>query len=133
MILVGFTFSQVVVTTLWVTLILLIVILIYRKLIKSWSKNELVKKDFFVLYSLEESPVIGEAPFYFTSELKKGYKLSILDADMKFLVEVSSGEAKLGGNIIRYDSTQLEDGEYFYSLESENQKISKKMKVFNNG
>lgn len=132
MILVGFTFGQVVLNTLWVSLIVLILVLIYRKVIKTWSKDEVSKKDFFVLYGLDEDPAKGEIPFYFTAEFEREYKLSLLNSNMEFVQEIASGLSKNGGNIIRFDSTQIEDGKYFYSLESNNQKISKMMKVSNN-
>lgn len=131
MILVGFTFSQVAVVTLWVTLILLVVVILYKKLLQRWSKGQIEKKDYLVLYSLDQNPASDEIPFYFTAEENKSYKLSLLDDKMNFLEVISEGESQKGGNIIRFDSNSITNGSYFYSLETNNQKISKKMQVFN--
>jgi hypothetical protein len=43
---------------------------------------------------------------------------------------LKEAEMKSGGHIIRFDSSQLANGIYFYCLETDNQKTLKKMKVF---
>lgn len=132
MILAGFTFNgTTVIYILIITLGLLVLAIGYRELLKYLGKGAPSKKDFCVLYALEKDPAAGELEFYFTSEEKKPVSINILDADMNFVAEVASLDCNKGGNIIRYDSTQLADGNYFYSLETANQKTMKKMRVQN--
>ena len=47
------------------------------------------------------------------------------------ILEVVSDECSAGGNIIKFDSSNLPNGNYFYSLQTENQKIIKKITIEN--
>lgn len=130
MILIGFSWVDIIIGMLWVSLVVLVLVIGYRKLLSYLERNEIKKEDYCVLYNLEESPVTNEAPFYFTSEKVKNVSIWIQDNAMNDLIEVSNQECKIGGNIIRYDTSKLENGTYFYCLKTDNQKISKKMEVF---
>ncbi|MFT5779536.1 MAG: hypothetical protein ACI837_002495 [Crocinitomicaceae bacterium] len=89
------------------------------------------KKDYCVLFNIEKDPAEGELEFYFTSEEKKNYSLQILDSDMLLIEEVLSKECFIGGNIVRFDSSKLKNGQYYYCLKTDNQKTMKKMRVSN--
>ena len=130
MILVGFNWQDVLIGMLWVSIVVLVLAIGYRKLLSYLGKDDIKREDYCVLYNVEESAVTGEIPFYFTSEQVKNVSIWIQDESMKDLFEVSNQECKVGGNIIRYDSSNLKNGTYFYCLKSDNQKISKKMVVF---
>lgn len=110
---------------------MLVLAIAYRELLKYLGKGTPSKKDYCVLYGLEKNPSVGEVEFYFTSEEKKMVSINILDGDLNIVEEVKSFECNKGGNIVRYDSTQIADGNYFYCLESANQKTMKKMRVQN--
>ncbi|MDG1332764.1 MAG: hypothetical protein P8P74_10560 [Crocinitomicaceae bacterium] len=132
MILAGFTFdSTTVIYILCVTLGILVVAIGYRQLLRYLGKGTPPKEDYCVLYSLEKSPAQGELEFYFTSEMPKSVTMNILDAEMNFVTEVSTIDCHKGGNIIRYDSTQIANGNYFYCLQTANQKTMKKMRIKN--
>jgi hypothetical protein len=130
MILMGFSWVDVIIGMLWVSLIVLVLVIGYKKLLSYLGKDDLKKEDYCELYNLEESPVTKEAPFYFTSEKVRNVSIWIQDSKMNDLIEVSNQECKIGGNIIRFDTSKLENGTYFYCLKTDNQKISKKMEVF---
>jgi len=132
MILAGFTFNtNTVIYILCITLGILILIIAYRKLLKYLGRGTPSKKDYCVLYSIEKNPASGELEFYFTSEESKPVRLNILDDNMNVVVEVASLDCHKGGNIVRYDSTEIANGNYFYCLETDNQKTMKKMRVQN--
>ncbi len=131
MILVGYSWSTYLITILWVSLIIILCVIVYRKILQSFSEGAIRKEDYCELYSLELDPASGELPFYFVSEKKRQFTLSILDKEMNWLRDVAEKECKIGGNIIRFDSTQIPNGDYFYCLKTENQKIVKKMRVLN--
>lgn len=132
MILVGYSWIAVIKGVSWSSLVVLIVVTIYRWLLRSLSKGSIDKADYCDLYSLEIEPASGELPFYFTSEKEKEVTLSLLDNEMNVIQEIAKKECKVGGNIVRFDSTQIPNGDYFYSLKTDNQKIVKKMTVLNN-
>ncbi len=131
MILVGFNFWDVIIGMLWVSLVILIAFILYRWVLRRFSKNDVDQSVFLKLYNIEENPASGEIPFYFTANEKKDFILSILDAQMNDLIEVSKGECKVGGNIIRFDSSKVPNGDYFYSLKTDKQKSVKKMQILN--
>jgi hypothetical protein len=132
MILAGFTFDgTTVIYIMCVTLGLLVIAIGYRQLLRYLGKGTPPKEDYCVLYSLEKNPAVGELEFYFTSEQPKSVTINILDEEMNFVTEVATIDCHKGGNIIRYDSTQIANGNYFYALQTANQKTMKKMRVQN--
>lgn len=131
MLLVGFSWYDVLIGVLYVSIVLIIVIIGYRKLLSYLQREAVNHEDYCQLYSLEVAPASGELPFYFTSTIERAYQLLILDSDMNELMEVVAQDCKIGGNIIRFDSSKLPNGDYFYCLKTNNQKISKKMTILN--
>lgn len=116
---------------LYSTLGILVVFIGYRYLLRRLSKGRIEKKDYCELYTLELDPAHGELPFYFTSEIQRPVRLVLLDEKMELLKEIAAFDCKVGGNIVRFDSKSLSNGVYYYSLETENQKVMKKMYVYN--
>lgn len=132
MILSGFEFNgTTIITLLCVTLGFLVLFIAYRQLLRYFGKGTPNKADYVVLYELEINPVVGVVEFYFTSDAEKSVSLNVLDENMEFVLEISSQMSHKGGNIIRYDSTKLKNGNYFYCLQTDNQKTMKKMRVAN--
>jgi hypothetical protein len=131
MILSGLNYGKVGVALLLVTLSLLIFIIAYKKLLAYLSKGEIPNEKYCELNSLEKNPASGEIEFYFTSEEDKLVCLEILNPDFSLNQEIVNKEFKAGGNIIRFDSTKLKNGNYYYQLRTDNQKTMKKMDVLN--
>ncbi|GAB5418169.1 MAG: hypothetical protein Crog4KO_32490 [Crocinitomicaceae bacterium] len=131
MILLGYDITTIVIATLCVSLALLVLVIAYRKLLQYLGKGSINKQDFCVLYPLDEDPASGEVEFYFTCEEPKQFELMILDAEMQELKKVKDGDAKSGGTIVRFDTTSLSNGMYYFCLKTANQKTMKKMKVLN--
>ena len=104
-------------------------VLAYRMILKRLQKGEINQVDYAKLYELEKSPVSGEVEFYFTIEIPKTIKFSILDEKLVELLVLKEAEMKSGGHIISFDSSQLANGIYFYCLETDNQKTLKKMRI----
>lgn len=126
-----FTIGKITIGILSVSLAVLVLIIAYRKLLAYLGKGALPKEDYCVLYSLEENPSKGEIEFYFTAEKAKEVALQILDTEYQFIKEISRKECTVGGNILRFDSQELPNGNYFYALVTENQKTMKKMAIVN--
>lgn len=131
MILLGYDIPTIIIATLCVTLAVLILIIAYRKLLQYLGRGGVNKQDFCVLYPLEKDPASGEVEFYFTCDQAKQYLLEILDAEMQELKKVKEGEASPGGTIVRFDTTSLSNGMYYFCLKTSNQKTMKKMNVLN--
>jgi hypothetical protein len=131
MILSGLNFGKIGVAVLLVTLSILIFIIAYRKLLAYLSRGEIPNEKYCVLNSLEKNPASGEIEFYFTSEEEKFVHLEILNPDFSLNQEIVAKTFKPGGNIIRFDSTKLNNGNYYIQLRTDNQKTMKKMDVLN--
>ena len=117
-------------TILYITLTILLVIIAYRFLLKRWSKNRVPTEEYCVLYSTETYQVNGEVEFYFQCPELIHVSFCIWSAD-NLVVELASKEFKPGGHIIRYDTKQLENGGYTFGIVTEKQKTIKKFGVKN--
>lgn len=115
------------------TMIALIAILMlylaYKAVIKRFSKGTLKKEDYALLFDLENKVQSSEVEFYFTIEQSKKVAFSILNEKMEAIKVVQDKEYPSGGHIIRFDVKELNNGIYFYCLETDNQKTMKKMFV----
>lgn len=131
MILVGFSFGDVLIGMLWVSLVALVSYIFYKWLLNKMSKGAIQHEDYCILSTIEKNPTSGEIVFYFTSNEVRKVRIVILDSQMNDYLEVSNEECSKGGNIVRFDSTKIPNGEYFYGLLTENQKTVKKMTVIN--
>jgi hypothetical protein len=101
----------------------------YKAVIKRFSRGTLKKEDYALLFDLESKSQSGEVEFYFTIEQEKKVAFSILNANMEQLKVILDKPFPSGGHIVRFDSGELENGTYFYCLETDNQKTMKKMVV----
>lgn len=131
MTLIGFSIGRVLLGVLFVSLALLVLIIAYRKLLAYLGKGTPAPKDYCVLYSIEQDPVSGEVEIYFTTDAEKEVAIEVYNQDMTLLKTLKENPFKKGGHIIRFDSNEFSNGEYFYGLRTENQKTVKKMRVVN--
>ncbi len=116
---------------LWISLGITVVIILYIRLLRRFQKGNPRKKDFCVLYGLEEDPAKGVIELFFSANEPRHYTMSILDPEMNPLQVVADQESYKGGNIIRFDTSKLPNGEYYYCLQTSNQKTMKKMSILN--
>lgn len=131
MILAGLTAGKLIIGILSVSLAVLIIVIAYKKLLAHLGKGSLPKEDYCVLYSLEENPSKGTIDFYFTAEKIKEVTIHILDENYTLVNEIWKKESQVGGNIVKFDTLTLANGNYYYALVSDNQKTMKKMAIAN--
>jgi hypothetical protein len=108
---------------------ILVLYIAYKELLRRLGKGAVVKEDYAVLYGLEKPRITGEVEFYFTMNQSRHMTFSLLDAAMQEIHVLADKEYASGGHIVRYDTTNLPDGIYFYCLRSSNQKTMKRMVV----
>ncbi|MDF3027112.1 MAG: hypothetical protein K0S23_1419 [Fluviicola sp.] len=101
----------------------------YKSVIKYFSRGTLKKEDYALLFDLESKTQSGEVEFYFTIEQNKKVVFSILNAKMEAIKVLQDREFPSGGHIVRFDAKDLDNGTYFYCLQTDNQKTMKKMFV----
>lgn len=131
MILIGLKFSEVLIGILLSSITIIILYILYRKLLAYLNKDAITKENYCVLYGLESQPSSGEIEFYFTNQQPKRVTFEILDASMQPIRKIAENDYKPDGHIIRFDSTQLENGTYYYQLKTDNQKTMKRFEIRN--
>jgi hypothetical protein len=118
-----------VLTTIIVLIAIRLLYLTYKSIIRRLSKGALKKEDYALLFDLESKTQSGVVEFYFTIEETKQVVFSILNAKMEAIKVLQDQAYPSGGHIVRFDSRELENGVYFYCLQTDNQKTMKKMLV----
>ena len=112
-----------------ISLIVLIGIISYRKLIQYLSRNRIRTEEYITLYDLELSHVTGQIEFYFTLPAPKFVQFEILDSNWQKILELASKEFEKGGHIVRFDSSTVAPGIYYYGIRTEGQVLHKKFVV----
>lgn len=125
------SFTKISLGVLYTSITIIILYILYRRLLAYMNRGALVKAHYCELESLEKDPAAGELEFCFTSEDTKKVTFEILSADYAPLEVVIEKEFGPGQHIVRYDSTKLANGTYFYQLRTENQQVIKKMTILN--
>lgn len=131
MILIGFSITKVLIGVLCVSLALLLLFIAYKKFLAYLGKGGPAPKDYCTLDSLEKNPGEGEIQIFFTNDQKKKVTIEILNDDMSRREVIVEKDFEPGGHVIRFDSTKIPNGNYFYCLRTDNQKTMKKMEISN--
>jgi hypothetical protein len=115
----------------WISLVVLVLIILYRLLLKRMKASLIDNTQFLVLHSVEKSPAYGAIQFYFQAEQAGNAVFRLYDKAESMEIILLDGPYKKGNTIIDFDSTQIPNGVYYYELLTENQKTSKLMEVKN--
>ena len=116
---------------LFISLFIILAIILYRLLLRKLSKGKVDMDSFCTLYSLEKNPVSGEVAFYFVAPDMIKVEFSIWKENEK-VFELKNDYFKKGGHIVRFESTSIPDGEYFFGIVTSNQRTVKRFKIQNN-
>jgi hypothetical protein len=119
-----------IVNVLVVTFGILMSFVLYRLLLKRLNKGSVNQALYCTLYSLDKDPVEGEVEFYFITPVAMNVTFCIWQKDQK-LMELRNEEFGKGGHIVRFDTNQIEDGEYFFGIETADQKTIKRFNIKN--
>ncbi len=96
------------------------------------GKGELDKAKYANLYPITRQPASGEVElFYELEENKESVELVLLNMEMEVLQTIDNRAGKKGGNKVKFDTTAVENGRYFFELRSDNQKTAKTLIIEN--
>ncbi len=115
---------------LFVSFLILLAIIAYRALLRRFQKGQIQHKDFCELYTLDQDPAKGELSFYFICPAPTHVRFCIWQHN-ELIVELADKEFETGGNILRYDSSKLENGVYYYGIITPTQETKKRMVLAN--
>lgn len=131
MVFLAINLSRMIANFAWGSLILIVLIILYRLLIRRMKKGRMSPEGFLVLHSLEHEPASGEVKFYLELSNDMQVKLRIYDNANTIQRIVKDEMLTKGGNIIPFDTKQLENGTYYYEAQTDVQKTSKKFEIRN--
>ena len=114
-----------------ITIILLIIVILYRQLLRFLSRKHVKTKPYCTLYQVEDQPASGEIPFYFTTNFRRKIAFFLQSKEDQSITSIAEEEYDEGGHLVRFDSTQIKNGDYFYVLKTENQEIKKTLVIKN--
>lgn len=123
--------SRMIANIAWATLIIIILIVLYRLLLRRLKRSRPSQENFLKLHSIEQNPASGTIQIFFDQELPKLVKISIYDTEEKVSDILAQKEFKAGGNIFSIDTTKYPNGNYYLELKTEFQKSSKLFEIKN--
>lgn len=123
--------TRVALGVLYVSITIITLYILYKRLLAYMNKGNPQKELYCELNSLEKDPAGGMLEFWFTAKGTKTVTFEILDQNYTPLEVVTEREFEPGQHIVRYDSTKLKNGVYFYQLRTDNQQTMKKMNIWN--
>ena len=121
---------EAVIQFLFVTFLILLGIIGYRALLRKFQRGQVVHKEFCELYNLDQEPAQGELAFYFVCPQECEVKFAIWQFN-KIVCEVAQASFEKGGHILRFDSTRLPNGVYYYGIVTADQETKKRMTIAN--
>lgn len=121
---------EAVIQFLFVTFLILLGIIGYRALLRKFQRGQVVHKEFCELYNLDQEPAQGELAFYFICSQECEVKFAIWQFN-KVVYEVTQASFEKGGHILRFDSTKIANGVYYYGIVTSDQETKKRMTIAN--
>lgn len=123
--------GQLLLNVVYVVLMIVLAIVLYKALLKRMNKGNIISGSFCELQAVSPKPAFGEIDFCFTCKENKHIDFELVSLNFEPVVSVVSKEFEEGQHILKFDSTQIENGEYYYQLRTNNQRIFKKILIDN--
>jgi hypothetical protein len=112
------------------TLIILVAIIAYRFLLRYLSKGNVDQAQFCELYSLDHDPASGEVSFYFVCPNMTHVAFNIWKAD-QVVLQLTNKEYEQGGHLLKFQTSELPNGTYYFGIETSKQKSQKRFTIQN--
>jgi hypothetical protein len=121
---------EAVIKFLFVSFLILLAFIGYRALLRRFQRGHVSHKEFCELYTLDQDPAQGELAFYFVCPEERKVQFAIWQNNA-LLIEVAHSTFEKGGHILRFDSTQISNGVYYYGIVTADQETKKRMIIAN--
>lgn len=125
------TFFSVAIPTLLVSIAILLLVILYRKMLSNMGKGQVDKAKYANLYPIQRQPAHGDVELFYELEENKEVEIMLLNMAMEEIKSLDKRAAKKGGNKVMFDTTLVENGRYFFELRSNNQKTAKTLIIKN--
>ncbi len=131
LVLLGLSFVKIALGVLYTSITVIVVYILYKRLLRYMNKGVPNKAIYCELNALEQDPAKGILEFYFTSLESKKVSVEILDESYQSIEILADRDFEAGQHIVRYDSTKVSNGVYYYQLKTDNQQTMKMMRILN--
>ena len=131
LVLLGLSFVKIALGVLYTSITVIVVYILYKRLLRYMNKGVPNKALYCELNALEQDPAKGILEFYFTSLESKKVSVEILDESYQSIEILTDRDFEAGQHIVRYDSTKVSNGVYYYQLKTDNQQTMKMMRILN--
>ena len=131
LVLLGLSFVKIALGVLYTSITVIVAYILYKRLLRSMNKGVPNKALYCELNALEQDPANGTLEFYFTSLDPKKVSFENLDENYKSIEVLADKDFEAGQHIVRFDSTKVDNGTYYYQLQTDNQKTIKMMHISN--
>ena len=131
LVLLGLSFVKIALGVLYTSITVIVVYILYKRLLRYMNKGVPNKALYCELNALEQDPAKGILEFYFTSLESKKVSVVILDESYQSIEILADRDFEAGQHIVRYDSTKVSNGVYYYQLKTDNQQTMKMMRILN--
>jgi hypothetical protein len=115
---------------LFVSFLILLAVIGYRALLRRFQRGQVKHKDYCELYTLDQEPAKGELSFYFVCPELTNVQFAIWQNN-SVIHEVANTSFEKGGHLLRFDSTKLANGVYYYGIITSDQQTKKRMTIAN--
>ncbi len=112
------------------TLLILAAIIAYRFLLGYLSRGRVNQALFCELYTLDHEPASGEVSFYFVCPETTFVTFAIWKGDA-IIKQLTSQEYEIGGHLLKFQTSEIENGMYYFGIETTKQKTQKRFTVQN--
>lgn len=117
---------------LWITFGVLILVIIYRLVLRRMKRDIPDLSSFIILHPLEVEVAKGEIEFYYTMEEDQEVNFSVFDKDGNLVKEFHNEMRKAGPHIIKFDTNSVADGKYSFNVKTDKQHTMKFFEIQNN-
>lgn len=122
--------TPVLIQILFTTLGFLVIIILYKVLLRKFSKGRVIHSQYCTLYSVDENPSKEVIEFYFECPSDLEVTFFIRDSQENEVFS-KKGNFDKGGHILRFDSREVENGNYVYGIKTFEQETIKKLLIKN--
>lgn len=121
--------SQVILAILYATGAISLLVVSYLLFIKRFKRNKLQAVSEVTLSTSKYDIYKSKTQFLIELSQAMPVELKILDHDENIVKELFNSELLAGENVVDFDPTTIEDGNYYLSLKTENSSILRKIKI----
>jgi hypothetical protein len=113
-----------------VTLGILGAFVLYKLMLRRMSRGGINQAAYCTLYSLDKNLATGQVEFYFITPSDMNVAFCIWKQEER-VSEIRNEVFTKGGHIVRFDTNSIPDGEYFFGIQTTDQKTIKRFKIQN--